>query len=329
MKKLKSHETCIRIEGKLSQDLAIASNLVANGKTPLGRTKFAEILLQEAVTKILVNNEFKKERKKTKPLKKIEYKHDNPYIENRDWRLQAITFLKEDWLSEQKVLYQKESTVVEVKSDISICKTKSSIRIPNATSLYLSLAFDHSNQAKEAIKNTFNIDEVLFNRDGFDVHQEVESVFFDYFQHAKASIIFSFMALESFANVILPEDFSWEVERDGIKKTFTREEIERKCSISEKISDILPKIQNVDSPKGGQLWEKFDSLRILRDRITHLKTKDIRKSSIDDSDYIWARLMQPSVLEYPYFAIRLMEYFHPNDPPRWLAKCPFRLTDSD
>ncbi len=73
---------------------------------------------------------------------------------------------------------------------------------------------------------------------------------FDYFEQLQVSVIFAFTAVESFANIAIPETFAYErVNSKGIREVLSKEDIERWCPTApEKVSVLLPLVFSVASP---------------------------------------------------------------------------------
>ncbi len=96
---------------------------------------------------------------------------------------------------------------------------------------------------------------------------------YNYFEHIQTSLIFIYTAVEAFANVAIPETFTYEkLNNKKVREIWGKEQIERWLPTTEKICDILPVILDVDSPKSESFWMGFKRLEELRNSIIHQKT---------------------------------------------------------
>lgn len=79
-------------------------------------------------------------------------------------------------------------------------------------------------------------------------------------------------------NENIPDNFThaFVVQKTGEKRTYGKDEIERRINLDEKPGFLLPQILALPSPKGSSLWEKYKTIKKNRDRIIHLKSIDKR-----------------------------------------------------
>jgi hypothetical protein len=120
-----------------------------------------------------------------------------------------------------------------------------------------------------------------------------QTALFDYLEQSISHVVFSFTALEAFANEVIPDGFThtFTVDRTGEKRTYGKDDIERRINLDEKLGTVLPEIFSLKTPKGGPLWEKYKSIKKARDRIIHLKSIDKRDSGPED-ETIWGTLLR-------------------------------------
>jgi hypothetical protein len=164
----------------------------------------------------------------------------------------------------------------------------------------------------------------------FDEHREGiwpdnQKSLFDYLEESISHVVFSFTALEAFANEVIPEKFTYTftVDRTGEERTYGKEEIERRINLDEKLGIILPQIFDFKTPKGGALWEKYKIIKKARDRIIHLKSVDKRASGPDD-ETIWSTLLRIHNEPLCDHAHALIGYFKPAiHDRRYYAKYPY------
>jgi hypothetical protein len=131
-------------------------------------------------------------------------------------------------------------------------------------------------------------------------------------------IVFSFTAIEAFANETIPEDYEYEKkQKDGSEsKIIKKEEIERSVPIDEKLTTILPNALNLASPKGNKLWQDYDELKKIRDRIIHLKKIDYSSNS-SEKNSIWGMMLRYSKKPYYDYSYKLIGYYLPSQNRRW------------
>jgi hypothetical protein len=109
--------------------------------------------------------------------------------------------------------------------------------------------------------------------------------------HELAHAVFSFTAIESFANEAIPEFFKYTIYCAGNKETLDKPEIERRINLDEKLDKVLPAALSVGSPKGHKVWEKYRAVKRVRNRLIHLKSID-RKASGPENETIWGTLLK-------------------------------------
>lgn len=144
---------------------------------------------------------------------------------------------------------------------------------PNSIALSLSVAATHVAIAKRYFEEV--LDKLAqCERQNASCHYLRHSEIYDYFEHLQIGVIFAYTAVESFANIAVPEQFTYErVSNRGIKEILSKENIERWCSTTEKLGVILPTVFDLNSPKQAKFWPAFKLLEELRNEIVHPKTK--------------------------------------------------------
>lgn len=246
---------------------------------------------------------------------------EHPNLINRDWRLQAVTALVEDWHSPTGTIH-KSGTTVQAVGFVRYPNRNPllMIPVPNPCAMYTSYAFRVKNESEQLLKE-LNLSS-LGNDIGI-VPSEIEGKLFDCLEHLISLVIFSYSAIEVFANSSIPDNFRFTRERRDNKysEEYSKGQIERNLSLTIKLDEILPQIFSVQSPKGRRLWTDFVWLEELRDRFIHLKSSDWEKSEPEMADkYVWTNLLSKKVLLAPHYALEMMNYFYDENKPRWLAK---------
>lgn len=135
-------------------------------------------------------------------------------------------------------------------------------------------------------------------------HREV----FDFFEVFVAETIFSFTAVEAFANESIPTTFSYKRMWKGEEEVLQGHDIERAVSLDDKLKYVIPKAHNVASPTGSAAWNKYIELKRVRDRLIHLKSID-RKSSGPEHQTIWGLLMTKRAHNYADTAVDIIAAF--------------------
>jgi hypothetical protein len=180
--------------------------------------------------------------------------------------------------------------------------------LPSGPALFLNLAY-------KAFLTYRDVDVLGF----FDEHPppqgrwpEDQKPLFDFCEQFAAHVVFAFTALESFANEVIPEGYTYTTTRGqkGQKITYNRDGIERNVSLSEKLAQILPSALGVKPPKGLHIWRDYTNLRKVRDRIIHLKMSD-RSRTGPETPTIWGDMLRNSKEPFCDNAHKLMGYFGP------------------
>jgi hypothetical protein len=113
------------------------------------------------------------------------------------------------------------------------------------------------------------------------------------------------------SNAAIPEGFEIEKTNEkGIKETWTKENIERWMSTSQKTGEILPSILNSGDIKKEAFWVHFKDLEKLRNELIHQKT--INSGTKLDSD-IYKKLINPNVFGKIKSAISVIKYYYDLD----------------
>lgn len=200
-------------------------------------------------------------------------------------------------------------------------KKQLTIPIPNATALMLDSSAKAYKLAQH-IREKSGVDKTLNKQVSFLSDGEA----IDYLGYMIESILLAFTAIEAFSNELIPDDYVHNgLDKDGSAFSLAeKNQIERKVSLDEKLSVILPTVLNCASPKGSKCWTGYVTLKRVRDRIVHMKTED-RRSGTAEVETVWKAILltgQPQRL-----AKDLMEHFIKSMPskPNWSLKLAERL----
>jgi hypothetical protein len=159
-----------------------------------------------------------------------------------DWRTRIVTYLAAPFHSPSGKTYPA-GTPVKLATLVKHQSREISITDPSPPALFLNRAIKSYNEAglihplkEENFKNLIK---------GDNSEQA-----FNYLEAMMACIVFSFTALEAFANELIPEDYHRNMENeDGVSIPRGKDWIENHTSLDEKLSRILPEVI-FTKPKG-------------------------------------------------------------------------------
>jgi hypothetical protein len=194
---------------------------------------------------------------------------------------------------------------------------------PSGAAMALNISIRSSKEAL-ALRSVLTSSNVI-TPDGIGkaVRPEDLTRLYDFFEYCMSAAIFSFHAIEAFAN--------WEIGRrvkDPLNVIIDKKEIEmsayeiqRELSTADKIDKVLPNVFNLSSPKGTKVWQDFKKLKIVRDSTVHLKlSKEQIDSSMDRESLFFDFLNSPTD-QFPRYAYNVISYFLSNAyKPRWFNK---------
>ncbi len=190
-----------------------------------------------------------------------------------------------------------------------------SFGLPSAPALFLNLA--HKAFLSYRGLNVYS----LFDRHPSGLWPDNHGRLFNYFEAFSAHVIFTFMALESFANEMLPDGVEYDVvdtKRGEVR--YTGEDVERKMSLGDKLALVLPAVLQVPSPKGLHKWGHFKKLKKTRDRLVHLKRLDRRRKT----PTIWGHMLNNATVPFCDQAHKLMGHYGAAvTDRRWHEKYPY------
>lgn len=248
---------------------------------------------------------------------------EHPSISDRDWRLRAISTVAEDFRSPNTNILYPTGTPLELAGFIRYEKKVVGIPVPDASALYLSIA-KRLGQAGASVISTQLVKPLAPEEQKSKIiSKEDESDFFDALENLIACVIFSYTAIEAFANGIIPDEYQYTVERSDKRctETYTKNQIERHISLTTKLDAILPQICAVKSPKGTKIWDEYIWLSDMRSRFVHLKSTDWIQSGPEKADqFIWTSLLSKKVITSPKIAFSIIQHYTSKETPRWVHK---------
>lgn len=249
---------------------------------------------------------------------------EHPNIINEDWRLQVISTLAKPFTSPETGHTHPIGTPVSVVSLVKYKDEALSFKLPNTTALFLDFAYQLWAESESVIDDSKFTKRTKIKNQELFVSDDEE--FFNLIEMRMGAIVFAYTAIESFTNEQIPNEYIFKLERDDRKciESYNKEQIEKNINLETKLCLVLPDILGIKSPKGGKLWNKYKTLKDLRDRIIHMKSVD-KKSSGPEEKTIWRELLSLSNSNFAIVAKEIIAYYIlEKNIPRWLNKFPFK-----
>ena len=152
-------------------------------------------------------------------------------------------------------------------------KKKLEYFVPNNISLLLS----NSSSALEDAEKMYH--EVLLKRAGQEFTNKTNELWnncfyvSNYIEKIQTAIVFSYTALEAFANISIPDDHIYTSSKNskGVKEEFDKKAIERWLSLKDKLDIVLPKVYSCEKISKQDFWSHFILLETFRNQIIHQK----------------------------------------------------------
>lgn len=238
------------------------------------------------------------------------------HIEKMDWRINNLTWTTAPFTPPGMSTALPAGTAITQAAVIHYGKQRVGISIPNATALFLGLSQQYHVEAVHLIEKSIGA------KDG--TGHLPDDYAFTFYERIMASIVFACTALEAFVNEEIPDAYVHIVQEKNFTRQYNKEQIERNLNLDTKLGHVLPSALGVKSPKGGSLWNAYDRLLDLRDRVIHMKTKD-RDFRGEDKGSIWNALLSDPLPEPHIIAKGMIKHFldASGKKPRWFDKCPF------
>lgn len=236
-----------------------------------------------------------------------------------DWRIRAVLTIAKDippafpgGPSHKKGSPMYLTHVAKSKSNNTI-----GFITPDVSAMALNISINASKKASR-IKGKIKYEKIISPwGDGISVTKETTQSLFNYFENFMTSIVFSFLAVEGYANSLISLEpnhlFSYK------EQQFTANYVERNISTKEKVKYILPQITNRRINNSDRVWQDFILLKNARDAIVHIKYKDLfsNKDTIDDSSLYFNFLNNEPAL-FPKYGYEVIRYFEGDERTRWM-----------
>lgn len=199
---------------------------------------------------------------------------------------------------------ENEISLIQLIETFKIHSTEIEFLKPNQVALCLSVATRSMKKAKtiygRVIKKTHSSGNWTF------VSKIEHKDIYDYFEHIQEMIVFTYTAIEAFANIAIPNDFTYErFNNRRIKEIMNKENIERWVPTSEKIEKIIPLLLHVPPPP-TEIMKNFKELELIRNDLIHPKTT---------SDLtLFKKLLHKEIFTFGFSGIEIIDYFCGCDP---------------
>ena len=176
---------------------------------------------------------------------------------------------------------------------------------PNNISICLNISAREYSTATEYFKK--EIQKKLSSGNEIEFSKDKNKELYNYFENVQTSLIFSYIAVEAFANLTIPDDYELEqINNKKVKEVWNKESIERWKTTTEKIGSIVPDILEVESPKNLKIWSDFKKLESIRNEIIHQKTA---QNKLNVSSTYLHEFFSNKIFEYISAGPLLIEYF--------------------
>ena len=236
-------------------------------------------------------------------------KHYKEFIHNFEFRGPLDQNWQKEDLRDARLLRLRslaEDTVYSLsKKNESFIENKK-IEYPDANNISISLSI-----MKKSFKRAIEIQRKLLKlgkAEKIAIDKESKGILYDYFEEISTSIIFAYISVESMANAAIPESFQYNTKNErGIAEVWSKQNIERWMSTSEKITAILPLILSTTDIKQEKFWCHFKELEKLRNEIVHQKT---RQEGFELNTDIYSELLNSSVFAKIKSALYLISFFY-------------------
>ena len=223
------------------------------------------------------------------------------------------------------------SLMVSASADGKIDNASVSFAIPSHPAICLHVA----NQAHTKSSSVDLSSLVINSKNSHQIASDKIGWLYNFFEQRFLNIVFSFTALEAFANQTIPDDYIFTKMRQDRRcnEVFNKEQIERHFSLDIKLAEVLPEITGIKFEKSTKLWGDYAKLKSVRDRIVHVKSVDLGIKD-KDSQSVWAVLLDDKDIDFSMVAHKVIKHFpikhDPSSSPVaqgrdcWIRTFPFK-----
>lgn len=235
-----------------------------------------------------------------------------------DWRMALVARVTED-----NPPYLKGQIVRQVSAVEYLHDTVLSFTTPSSIAMALNIA-DKAARAASELRTRLAFHQLQDNK-SFSMAIDSLPEFYDFLEQSMIAAIFSYQAIEAFANSVISRELSGAVTilRGRKQRSMMPAELERQLKLADKLTLVLPKARDVESPEGSALWERFIRLEDARHSTVHLTVKD---QYAKDRDSLFFKMLHLKATEYPAAAAAIIRYyFESGTEPRWLIRFSERM----
>lgn len=170
---------------------------------------------------------------------------------------------------------------------------------PNDVSLYSNIAEKNLNEARLFYDKHVAPRHEYYH--GSFPSEKTQKEYFDYFELIIQAVIFSYTSLEAFANICIPPNYKYSIEKEGIKTIYSKEAIERKFSLREKFKNVLQEILITEDVTRSKWWATFIKLEDIRNEIIHSKPSK--------SENRYSKLLEKKIFDTVMIHRIIIEYY--------------------
>ncbi len=171
------------------------------------------------------------------------------------------------------------SMLIQDLEEIIISGTRLTYFTPNNIAILLSISNKPLAKAKNIFSEKLDPQKVNLALQSADINKvdflnKKSSEVCDYIESIQTSITFAYTALETFANLSIPEDYIYQVKvkTKGTKELYDKEAIERWITLRDKLLYVLPDVYGCNKPDKEKSWSYFIKLEKYRHDIIHQKS---------------------------------------------------------
>jgi hypothetical protein len=146
-----------------------------------------------------------------------------------------------------------------------------------------------------------------------------------FFEQSMVAVTFAFNAIEIFSNQVIADELKESSfagpTRRGLKD-LDSVALQRRVSTEEKVSEIVPELLHIPSPKESGVWTHFETLNRVRNSTIHMKDFEaLKRNPPDEVSLFHEFFVARTPITYPMVAINVIGMLRRAvDPePRWLV----------
>lgn len=169
----------------------------------------------------------------------------------------------------------EDDLLLQEVDSISINSNSLEYFTPNIVSLQFSIAEKSITESKvllDSLIECSNIKNKHLERFNREVLINESKLVCDYLEKIQIGIVFSFTAVETFANLSIPTDYDYTIKSKRCHEHYSKAQIERYVNWKVKLSKILVDIYRTNDIASEPFWSSFCELVKIRDEIIHQKS---------------------------------------------------------